>query len=433
LAAATADDSPQVRALTTDGSVWDEAGATTAQQLGTMLAAGVAFLRAGAEIGLEPSTIARQIEVRRRLGTEFFEGITAVRATRRLWARVMEICNLGELDALPPVHALASRRILSRRDPWVNLLRNTSTGFAGIVGGADVVTCLPFDGALEGQSELGRRLARNTLSLLTEESHLHAIVDPAGGSWFLEDLSEQLAERAWAFFRQIETEGGLVDALVSGWLRARVDESWREQHAALSRRQRAVTGVSEFPAPDRARPKGRPADVQKLRARLKKSAEPEPRAAIETWPLRTLASPFESLRDAAEAHGARTGKSPTVFLAKLGRVADHVARANWTQSLFAAGGFEVEEDTGVAGLSEAFGRSGAAIAILCSSDPVYETDGEDAARALREAGARSILLAGRPGPNEERWRAAGIDRFLHVGCDVRATLAQLLDEEGVER
>lgn len=475
VAAWTISNRPRMRALTADGTPWDDAGASTGQQLGGILASAVAYLRALTGAGIELRLAARQIAFTVGVGTEMFQDIALLRALRATWARVLEAC--GDVDAAAAMHVTAgtSGRALTACDPWVNMLRNTAACFAGAVGGADAVVLAPHDALRGVPGELGRRVARNTQHVLGRESHLAAVVDPAGGSWFLEHLTAAVAASGWAFFQAIEGQGGVIRALESGWLRGQVDGTWQKRARNLARRVDPITGVSEFPDigekalepewPDMAELEARarlrlvfrtdagrsdalvavagsagPERFQRLvdAARLGATSD-ELLAALKAAGAGAKAAPltprrsaegFEALRDASGAASLR----PTVFLASLGPVAQHTARTTWAKNFFEAGGFATLACDGYAdaeAAAAAFRDSGAHIACLCSSDKVYADRAAETIKALKAAGARDVLLAGWPGAAEDAWRAAGAGGFIYVGCDVLAILTELLTSEGV--
>jgi methylmalonyl-CoA mutase len=398
--------------------------------------------------------------------------IAKLRAARRLWARVIDACRGDEQAQRMTLHVRTARRVLTTRDPWVNMLRNTVCCFAGAVAGADSITTAPFDAAIGEPDEFSRRVARNTQLLLREESHLHRVVDPAGGSWFIEKLTDELAERAWPILQDIERQGGMSKALLSGRVAEEIEATWQARVKNLATRKDAITGVSEFPnleeepiersprpedaARRRPEPRSDPAAAEALQ-KLKAAPGIEPAVSaalagatlsgvssaifgesspITTDPLppRPCAAPFEALRDASDAHRARHGRRPVAFLANMGPLAHHTARATWSKNFLEAGGFEVLINNGFAdadAAAKAFADSGARIAVICSSDRLYETVVAEVAPRLKEAGARTVILAGNPGEQEENHRAAGVDRFIFLKCDVLGTLRELLTEEGV--
>ncbi|MEU1166129.1 methylmalonyl-CoA mutase subunit beta, partial [Streptomyces sp. NPDC005921] len=246
LAKRCAGEFPGLRALTVDALPYHEAGGSAAQELGASLATGVAYLRELTEAGLSVEQALAQLEFRYAATADQFLTIAKLRAARRLWARVAEVSGAADAGAQTQ-HAVTSPVMMSRRDPWVNMLRTTIATLAAGVGGADSVTVLPFDHALGLPDAFARRIARNTSTILVEESHLARVVDPAGGSWYVERLTDELAHAGWEFFRTIERDGGQAAVLRSGRLRTDLATTWAERSKKLAKRREPITGVSEFP------------------------------------------------------------------------------------------------------------------------------------------------------------------------------------------
>ncbi|MFH8383977.1 methylmalonyl-CoA mutase subunit beta [Kitasatospora sp. NPDC018058] len=409
LAAGCAADYPNVRALTVDALPYHEAGASPAQELGCSLATGVAYLRALTAAGLSVDAALGQLEFRFAADADQFLTIAKFRAARRLWARVAEVSGASAEASAQRQHAVTSRVMMTARDPWVNMLRTTVACLAAGVGGADAVTVLPFDSALGLPDAFARRIARNTQSILLEESHLARVIDPAGGSWYVEQLGEELAQAAWAWFQAIERAGGQRAALDSGLVEQRIAAAWAERSVKLAKRREPVTGVSEFPH----------LDEQPL------VREPAPAGATGGLPQVRRAEAYEALRDRSDAVLAATGERPKLFLASIGTAAAHTARTTFSANLFQAGGIATASAEGVdpAAFAAAFTASGATVACLCSSDALYAEHAEAVAAALRAAGARRVLLAGRLAEVP-----AGVDEFIHAGGDAVAVLTSLLDQ-----
>ncbi|MFD8833614.1 methylmalonyl-CoA mutase family protein [Streptomyces griseofuscus] len=398
LAARCAETYPGLRALTVDALPYHEAGGSAAQELGASLATGVAYLRALTESGLSVEQAAGQLEFRYAATADQFLTIAKLRAARRLWARIAEVSGAPGAQTQ---HVVTSPVMMSRRDPWVNMLRTTVATLAAGVGGADSVTVLPFDHALGLPDAFARRIARNTSTILIEESYLARVIDPAGGSWYVERLTAELAEAGWEFFRTIERDGGQAAVLRSGRLRTDLATTWAERSKKLAKRREPITGVSEFP----------------LLAEKPVEREPAPEAPSGGLPRVRRDEAFEELRARSDAHLAATGARPRIFLATLGSAAEYTARASFAANLFQAGGIEpVTEGT--------FEDSGATEAVLCSSDATYAERAEETAAALRAAGARQVFLAG-------RGEYAGVDRHVFAGCDAVDVLSATLDRMGV--
>ncbi|MFJ2912637.1 methylmalonyl-CoA mutase small subunit [Streptomyces sp. NPDC087228] len=406
---------PGLRALTVDALPYHEAGGSAAEELGASLATGVAYLRALTEAGLTVEEACGQMEFRYAATADQFLTIAKLRAARRLWARVAEVCGAAGAGAQRQ-HAVTSSVMMTRRDPWVNMLRTTLACLGAGVGGAGSVTVLPFDHALGLPDAFARRIARNTSTILLEESHLARVIDPAGGSWYVERLTAELADAAWAFFQEIERSGGQAAALRSGMIGERLAATWAARGKDLARRKEPVTGVSEFP--------------QLAERPVEREAPPAEGSGAASGGLPRVRrdEAFEELRARSDAHLAATGQRPRVFLAALGPASAHTARASFASNLFQAGGIEPVHDpvavdaTTAAG---AFASSGATVACLCSSDTLYAEQAGAVAEALGSAGAQRVFLAGRPG------EYTGVDEYVFAGSDVVAVLSSLLDRMGV--
>ncbi|MFJ6819435.1 methylmalonyl-CoA mutase family protein [Streptomyces niveus] len=411
---------PELRALVVDALPYHEAGGSAVQELGCSLAAGVAALRDLTAAGLSVEAACGQLEFRYAATADQFLTIAKLRAARRLWARVAEVSGAGPAGAAQRQHAVTSSVMMTRRDPWVNMLRTTVASLAAGVGGADSVTVLPFDHTLGLPDGFARRIARNTSTILIEESHLGRVIDPAGGSWYVERLTDDLAHAAWAWFQEIERAGGQRAALRDGLIAERLAATWATRSEKLARRREPVTGVSEFP--------------QLAEAPVVRDAPPP--AATGGLPTVHRDDAFEALRSRSDAHLASTGARPRVLLAALGPAAAHTARVTFASNLFQSGGIEPVHDpvtVDATTVADALTASGATLACLCSSDPIYAEQAAQVAAALRAAGATRVYLAGRPGEQRETLIRAGVDEFVAVGDDAVAVLSAALDHLGVAR
>ncbi|MCU1615797.1 MAG: mutA [Frankiales bacterium] len=398
---------PGLRSVVVDATVFHDAGASAVEELGCSLAAGVAYLRALTDGGLGLDEAFGQLEFRYAAGADQFTTIAALRAGRRLWERIGEASGAAPDVRAQRQHAVTSSVMTTRRDPWVNMLRATIACFAAGVGGADVVTVAPFDAALGLPDAFSRRIARNTQSLLVEEGSLARVLDPAGGSWYVEALTEDLAQAAWAWFTEIERAGGLQRALAGGLVRDRIAAAWNERAERIAHRRDPITGVSEFANLAEVLPEREPApEVLPPRA----GGLPRVRAA----------AAFEELRDRADAQDPR----PSVYLATIGPVGRSAARATFAANLFQAGGIGTPSGDGASGLAGA----GTTVACICGSDKDY-LSGEGAGSAsalaaeLRKAGAASVWLAGNPDLGVD-----GVDGYVYAGCDALDVLRTVLDD-----
>ena len=412
---------PGVTALRADGVPYHTGGASEAQELAAMLSTVVAYLRACEAAGLKPADALAKIEITLAIDDEQFTGLAKLRAARRLVWRVADACGAGEAAAHVPFNAVTSYRMMAKRDAWTNIIRTTIACASAALGGADAICVLPFTFALGQPDAFARRVARNVQIVCQEESNLGRVADPAGGSWFVENLTNDLAQKAWDIFQSIEAKDGIVAALKNGFIQDEISKVAAARATAIATGRMEITGVSAFPKLGddgvAAEPWPRPAAPA--------SAAPE---TIRPLNMTRLAEPFEALRDIADRYAAATHKPFTVFLASLGEVIDHNVRSTWVKNYLAAGGIAAEMSDGYASASaavSAFKASGLNAACICSSDPVNAEHAEATAKALKAAGAAFVLMAGRPGEREAALKAAGVDQFLFAGADAIATLKGL--------
>jgi methylmalonyl-CoA mutase len=394
---------PGLRTVVVDGTVFADAGGSVVEELGCALAAGVAYLRALTDGGLSVDEAFGQLEFRLSASADQFTTIAGLRAARRLWDRVGEVSGAAPDVRAQRQHAVTSSVMTTKHGPWVNMLRTTVACFAAGVGGADAVTVQPFDAALGLPDAFSRRIARNTQALLVEEGSLARVLDPAGGSWYVESLTDDLARAAWEWFTEIERAGGLAAALDSGLVRDRLAAAWATRAERLAHRSEAITGVSEFPNLAEQLPSRRPAAAAQPSGGL-----PRLRAAQE----------FEELRDRADAAAER----PRVYLATIGPVARHTARATFAANLFQAGGLATPSGDGASGLADA----GTTVACICGTDREYGESAAALAAELHAAGATQVWLAGKPSLGVD-----GVDGYVYAGCDALDVLRTVHEQLGV--
>ncbi len=349
-------------------------GADAVDELAYALGVGAAALQRLLDAGVEADEAARQLAVQVAVGRDTFAELAKLRALRICWAKLTTLA--GAKAARLILHAVGSTRTLTQRDPWVNMLRSTTQTFAAILGGADIVTPSAFDDALK-RSALGARVATNTGLVLRHESALGAVVDPAAGSYFLDTLTDHALE---AIAQRVRT--------ARAGLEQRVEKAWAERLSAIAKRRTPLLGVSEF------------ANLDELL----------PSAGSDVG--RRESEQFEALRARADA------LRPSAILVTLGAVSETRARVGFSLNFLGAGGIRARETA----TPEA-----ATVAVLCGTDERYATDAAAAAAALKAAGCRRVLVAGRPGANEAELRAAGVDGFIFIGVDLIDSLTQLLE------
>jgi len=406
-----------------DGRIVHNAGGSEAQELAFATSAAIDCLRALEANGVGLDAARGMIYFRLAADADEFVTIAKFRAVRKLWARVEAACGLT--PKATTVAAETAWRMLTRRDPDVNMLRTTVAVAAAGLGGADNIVALPHTLALGLPDAFARRIARNTQLVLIEESNLARVADPAAGSGAIEALTENLCQAAWALMQQWDAAGGAWASLEKRLIQRDVAAVRAERKTAIAYRKSALTGATDYP-----NLREQPAQVLDVaRAPL-----PTPAAVtIEPLPSIRLAEPFEALRDASDNYLKKTGARPKVFLANLGKPSDFTARATFARNFYEAGGIEALDNDGFenpAAMVAAFKASGAKLACLCSTDRIYAIEAVAAAKALTAAGA-SVHLAGRPGENEAEWRDAGVKNFIFTGCDVLSTLQGVHDSLGV--
>ena len=486
LAAWTAAHAPRMTAVEVGTAPYHHAGATSAQDLAFLLGTGVEYLRALTAGGLDVNAAAKQIAFSVSIGCRFYQAIAKIRAARMLWAQVVASCG-G--DAAAQTMRLRDDDEPARADDAQPVDQHPAQ-HRGLLRRSHRRRRRHHHGSLRrsGRAQHGvePRNARNTQLILAEECHLNHVIDPAGGSWYIEWYTRQLAEKAWELFQQIEAQGGMLAAASSGWVAQQIDVGELKRERDIATRKLPITGISEHPdasekklgkaAPNRVELRmaaaqrlsnwrtthapqpaldllvgaarrsdvpageltaraiaaaGAGATLGQLAAALRPpGAEPAHAVALAVHPFDEA---FEELRDASDAFAARQGHKPRVFLAGVGSIAEQIARKTYAMNFFEAGGFEVlarEAKYDVDSSAAEFAQSGAKIAVICSTDKQYATCVAQLAPKLKKAGARTVILAGNAGANEAAYRAAGVDRFIFLKCDVLETLSSLLRDEG---
>jgi methylmalonyl-CoA mutase len=403
-----------VRAITVDGPAFHNLGADATWELAASIAAAVAYLRLLTGSGIPVGEALRQISFRLAADDDQFMTLAKMRALRQLWARVAEVVGDPEGGGAV-VHAETSLPMMTQRDPWVNMLRSTLAAFGAGVGGADTILVFPFDVAIPGgfpgtARSFARRIARNTQLLLLEESHVGRVLDPAGGSWFVEDLTKQLAEQAWQHFQAIEAHGGFVDA--RDYVGDQIAEMAARRTDDVAHRRTAITGVNEFPN------LGEPP--------LPQNESPGGHGNVQRY-----AAEFEALRDRSDVYLARTGSRPRALLLPLGPLAEHNIRTTFAANLLASGGVEAINPGTVdaAGVASVVADSGSpSVAVICGTDKRYQDDAADIVAAARSAGVSRVYLAGpEKAVREARHRP---DEFLTAKINAVEALSNLLTRLG---
>lgn len=421
---------PAATALRVDARPVHEAGGGDAQEIAAALASGAAYVETMLKAGVDVNAASKLILFTFSVGPDVLVECAKLRALRMAWSRVMEAFGASPENRAARIHAVTSRRMMTRYDSWTNILRATSAAFAAAVGGAEAISVRPLTDALGLPTGFARRIARNTQLVLMEESRLGHVIDPAGGAWSVESMTRDLAQMAWHDFQRIEHDGGMIESLHKGAFQQGVHEVLDKRRKALATRKESITGLTDFPLLDERIPEFENPSFKSAK-KIEAPAPGKDVAVSKLAPIR-WAEPFETLRAKAQknANGAKA------FAATLGPLAEFSARANFARNLFAVGGVELTGAEEIykdpQALAAAFKQSGLKVAVLCGTDARYAEQAEETAKALKQAGAVWIVLAGKPGDLEAQLKQAGVDQFVFAGQDALAALASVHAALGIK-
>jgi methylmalonyl-CoA mutase len=464
------DFAPRMRTVAVSTLPHARAGANAVQELSIVIATGVAYLRAMEQRGLSPELVCRRLRFVTSVGRDLFIETAKLRALRALWRRVTDASGMPARAAAIPIHAVASPRCLTVRDPWVNLIRGTTAAYTAAIGGADVVTVLPFDSVAGRSDGFGRRLAVNTSTILREESHIDRVSDPAAGSYLVEKLTSDICLAAWEELQRIEGTGGMINHLRSGALARELADSLAAKRRDVSTLREPVTGVSSFPNLEeqplhrsrtsrdpRRSPDEVPTDVHRavgadtgsfvagleaahggisaadLVRLLQGSDEIDTASPVAT---EREARPFEVLRDASDRHLRVAGVRPRVFVAAIGPPSETRVVTTTVTNLLATGGMIAVLSEGLdrpEALAAAFAASGSRAAMICASPEKAPEIIPLLAKEIKALRGRRVYVVGDPGRLESAWREAGVDGFVRRSVDAVALLTDLHESEGVGR
>jgi methylmalonyl-CoA mutase len=398
-------EAPNARCLAANATFIHNTGASEAMELAWLGAEAIASMKWLMDAGLNADQAAGQLVGHLAMDADLHLGICKLRAARRIWAQIMQAFGVSEPARLPVLHTHTSRRMLSRRDPWVNILRASSAAFASVLGGTQIHTIAPFTESLGQAPEMATRLARNTQLVLLEECAAGRVVDPAGGSHAHEAMTRDLADKAWNFVQQIEARGGLWEAATCGWLSEQMAPQREARLKRLRTRKTPLIGISEF------------ANLQEVLPEVKPHLSQDTTNTL--FPIFRNAAEFEALRDRAD----NSQSTQEVFLATFGSLSHSAPRSGFARKLLAAGGIGSTEAvvwTDEAAMIRDYQQSGTALAILCGTDADYASNAEDWAKALKSVGAKQVWIAGGPALPD----GSAIDRRIAMGCDAIAALEQ---------
>ena len=411
-------DVKNLRVLAVNTDKLCNAGAYIYQELGYALSWGNEWLSQLTDAGIDATEAAKRIKFNMGISTNYFMEIAKFRAARMLWAQIVKqyepkcdcACKMN-------VHATTSEFNQTIFDAYVNLLRSQTESMSAALAGVDSITVTPFDKQYKNPDEFSERLARNQQLLLKEESHLDKIVDPAGGSYYVETLTMSIANEAWKLFLATEEQGGFYAALKAGEVQKAVNESSDKRHTDVARRKESLLGTNQFPNFNEVANDKIECEGGKCCCGHNNDAEAET-DAVEALKNTRAASEFEALRLETE----RSGKRPKVFMLTIGNLAMRLARSQFSANFFACAGYQIIDnlgfDTVEAGVEAAMEKQ-ADVVVLCSSDDEYATLAPEAFKAL--AGRAEFVVAGAPACSDDL-KAVGITEFVNVRSNVLETL-----------
>jgi methylmalonyl-CoA mutase len=405
---------PGFRGITVNGHLFQNAGATLVQELAFSLASGNEYLNSLTSKGIPVDAISPVLQFTFGIGSNYFMEIAKLRAARMLWSAIA-----GQYHPENPgccsmfIHSTTSLWNKTIYDPYVNLLRTTTEGMAAAIGNSDSMSILPFDFPYREEDEISRRIARNQQLILKEESYLDKVVDPAAGSYYIENLTQSIATHAWDLFRAVEEKGGLIECIKSGFIQDEIEKSCRKKDLEIAQRKIVILGTNQFPNP-----------LETMTESIEKKIRPVTTESSKYKKLRIYrgAQAFEEVRLATENHVAKGGKKPVVFLLTIGNPGMRKARATFSTNFFGCAGYTIMDNSGFdtveAGVKAAV-ESGAEIVVVCSSDEEYATLAPDLCNGIKNRHQETqVIVAGYPKENVDMLKAAGIDDFIHLRTNV---------------
>lgn len=414
---------PYFKALVVRGEIFENAGASIVQELGFTLAVANEYMSILTDKGFSADEAAQAIKFQFGVGSNYFMELAKFRAARLLWAQIVKQYNpTNEQVALANIHAVTSNWNKTIYDPYVNMLRTQTEAMSSVLGGVDSLSVNAFNSAYEAPTEFSERIARNQQILLKEEAHFDKVVDPGAGSYYIESLTDNIAEQAWNLFLQVEDKGGFTAAIEQGFVQQEIKEMTQKRDMDIANRKEILLGVNQYPN-----------FTEKIEKELDDKLFNKPTATgCEVEPLIWYrgAMAFEALRYKTDTY-SKNNKRPLAFMLTIGHLAMRKARAQFASNFFAVAGFEVMEGKGYCeiadGIREAI-HAKADIIVLCSSDEEYATF---APQLKDQAGDAIVVVAGYPKEIMDELKAKGLEHFIHVKSNVLETLTRFQKQLGI--
>lgn len=474
-----------IKTIGVDGLHFNNAGSNSVQELAFTLATAVEYLNEMIVRGLKADDVAKRIKFTFGIGSFYFMEVSKLRAARILWSKILESFGVNEENRKMFIHCKATEFNQTYFDPYVNMLRTTTEAFSAIVGGADSIHTNPFDESFNPSDNFSRRIARNTQIVLKEESHLDQVIDPAGGSYFVEKLTDDIANAAWKLIQTIEEKGGMLNAIQTGFVQDEISKVAEVKKKDFAKRKSVLVGTNMYANPKEEMMEVKKLDlnsvykkrveyIQKYRitgedkkhksilerlqkiadtksyelvddaveaflegaslGEISKSIRSSADKGITVQPLKQfrLAEMFEDLRIASENYKKKTGNKPKIFLATMGSLKQFKARADFSRAFFEVGGFEIVYPNGFASTDEAVKsaiESKAKVVVICSTDDTYPELVPQVVKGIKEKSKDvSVILAGYPKDQIEEHKKKGVDDFIYLGADAHNVLSTLLNK-----
>lgn len=476
---------PSIRTINVSTLPYINSGANAIQELAIVLATSATYIRELLELGANIDEISQNIKITLGIGSSFFTEVSKFRAVKLLWKNLIVAFGGNKKSQNINIFAVSSNFNKTKFDPYVNMLRTTTETFSAIVGGIDSLQVSPFDSIFSTPDNFSRRIARNTQLILKEESHFNTPIDSAGGSYYVEHLTEELAKKAWEKFQKIEKIGGMIEALKNNFIQNDIDSVYTERAKAIAKRKTKIVGTNMYanPTEDLLKPRVvSNAKIQKKRAdflqrfrvsknqnnnesilsaldKLSQECNDESiniatdailsgatlgeianscrvsvneieRVKITPLVNRRAAEPFEELRIRTRNIAVTSGKNPSVFLATMGSLKEFKGRADFSRNFFEIGGFNIEYPNGFSTVEDAMetiSKSESNIIVICSTDDKYEEIIPNLVPKLKEQTSKTtVVLAGYPKDKIEEYKKAGIDEFVFLGADAYSILNKLI-------
>ena len=465
------DNAPGIQIIGVFGHFWGDSGSNIVQEISFGMATGLNYIKEMLNRDLSVNDIAPRMRFSFSIGSNFFMEIAKFRAVKMLWFNIIKALGGNEEAQKIHIHARSSSSNKTILDPYVNLLRTTTESFSGILGGIESLHVSTFDAPLGNEDDFSRRIARNQQLVLKEEANLEKLIDPAGGSWYMEKMTAEISEKAWALFQQVEAKGGIVQALMEGFPQSEIEKTVLARLENVNKRKDVVVGSNLYANINEQKYNSRLPDPQSIyKTRCEKVS-----SAIEKDPLIDLKSllpgtieamkkasigqyyqalrkpsakiriealkPFNRtghiarLREKMSQYKEATGSAASVYLANMGALKNYKARADFSRGFFEVGGFHVIYPPG-ADSPEAAAQgaldSAAKIVVLCSTDNEYpDIVGPFVKSVKKDNPDTYVILAGYPQEHVQEFRASGIDEFIHVRADVFEILQNAMKKAGV--